>query len=52
MKTYGGVEVQFTIPSQPGCFTAVEIAPGTHWIGGWMGHRAGLDTVKNRKSCP
>jgi len=22
---------------------------GTHWIGGWMGHRAGLDTVEKRK---
>jgi hypothetical protein len=22
-----------------------EIAPGTHWIGGWVGLRAGLDAV-------
>jgi hypothetical protein len=24
-------------------------APGTHWIGGWVGPRAGLDTVVKRK---
>jgi hypothetical protein len=24
-------------------------SPGTHWIGGWVGHRAGLDTVERRK---
>jgi hypothetical protein len=23
---------------------------GTHWIGGWVGPRIGLDNVKNRKS--
>jgi hypothetical protein len=23
--------------------------PRTHWIGGWMGPRAGLDTVAKRK---
>jgi hypothetical protein len=22
---------------------------GTHWIGGWVGHRAGLDDVEKRK---
>jgi len=22
---------------------------GTHWMGGWMGPRAGLDAVVNRK---
>jgi hypothetical protein len=22
-------------------------APGTHWIGGWVGPRAGLDAVEN-----
>jgi len=27
--------------SSLGCFT-----PGTHWIGGWVDHRAGLDAVE------
>jgi hypothetical protein len=26
-----------------------EIAPGTHWIGGWVCPRAGLDPVEKRK---
>jgi hypothetical protein len=26
-------------------FTPKERAPGTHWIGGWMGPRAVLDAV-------
>jgi hypothetical protein len=26
-----------------------ERAPGTHWIGGWSGPRAGLDAVSKRK---
>jgi hypothetical protein len=26
-----------------------EIAPGTHWIGSWVGPRAGLDDVEIRK---
>jgi hypothetical protein len=29
--------------SRPSRFTNGEIAPGTHWIGGWVGPRAGLD---------
>jgi hypothetical protein len=29
-----------------GHFTPVEIAPYTHWIGGWVGPRAGLDDVE------
>jgi hypothetical protein len=37
--------------SRPGYFTAGEIAPGTRWIGGCMGTRAGLAAVKKRKSC-
>jgi hypothetical protein len=53
MKMYGGVDVQFHVfltmalvggewsASRPGRFT-----PGTHWIGGWVGPRAGLDNVK------
>jgi hypothetical protein len=35
--------------SRPGPFTAREIVPGTHWIGGWVGPRAGVDTVVKRK---
>jgi hypothetical protein len=31
--------------SCPGCFVPGERALGTHWIGGWVGPRAGLDTV-------
>jgi len=31
--------------SCPGCFTPMERAPGTHWMGGWVGPRAVLDTV-------
>jgi hypothetical protein len=30
-------------------FTHKERAPGTHWIGGWVGPRAGLDAVVKRK---
>jgi hypothetical protein len=26
-----------------------ERAPGTHWIGGWVGPRAGLDVVEKKK---
>jgi hypothetical protein len=35
--------------SRPGRFTARERAPGTHWIGGWVGPRAGLNAVVKRK---
>jgi hypothetical protein len=35
--------------SRPGRFTSRERAPGTHWIGGWMGPRAILDAVVKRK---
>jgi hypothetical protein len=31
--------------SRPHLFTSRERAPGTHWIGGWVGPRAGLDAV-------
>jgi len=29
--------------SRSGRFTPRERAPSTHWIGGWVGPRAGLD---------
>jgi hypothetical protein len=62
MKTYVGVEVHLhaflTSPpdagewsaSQAGRFTPRERAPGTHWIGGWVGPRAGLDAVAKTES--
>jgi hypothetical protein len=35
--------------SHPSCFIPRERAPGTHWIGGWVGPRAILDMVVKRK---
>jgi hypothetical protein len=35
--------------SRLGRFTPKERAPGIHWIGGWVGPRAVLDAVVNRK---
>jgi hypothetical protein len=32
-----------------GRFTPGERAHGTHWIGGWVGPRPGLDDVEKRK---
>jgi hypothetical protein len=55
MKAYMGVDVYIHIfltsalaggewsPSCPGRFTPRENSPGTHWIGGWVDPRAGLD---------
>jgi hypothetical protein len=61
MKTYGGVHVWIHVflisalvggewsASRPGRFTPEERAPGTQWIGGWVGPRAGLDDMEKRK---
>jgi hypothetical protein len=58
MKAYGGVNVQIHVflnsaleegkwsASRPCRFTPGERAPGTHWVGGWVGPRVGLDAVK------
>jgi hypothetical protein len=35
--------------SRLGRFTPGETAPGTHWIGGWVDPRAGLDDVEKTK---
>jgi hypothetical protein len=57
MKTYGGsggIALSFLTTaldggewsaSRPGRFTPEERTPGTHWIGGWVGPRVGLDAV-------
>jgi hypothetical protein len=37
------------LASRPGRFTSREIAPGAHWIGGWVGPRAVIDAVVKRK---
>jgi hypothetical protein len=34
---------------RPGHFTPSERAPGTHWIGGWVGPTAVLDAAVKRK---
>jgi hypothetical protein len=62
MKAYGGVDVKIHVfltsalggvvsfrprPLYPG-----ERAPGTNWIGGWVGPRTGLDDVERRKLLP
>jgi hypothetical protein len=61
MKTYRGVDVLIHIfltsaqaggdwsASRLGRFTPGEKAPGTHWIGGWVGPRAGLDYMEKWK---
>jgi hypothetical protein len=61
MKTYGGVDVYLHVfltsalvggewsPSRRGRFTREETAPVTHWIGGLVGLRVGLDEVEKRK---
>jgi hypothetical protein len=61
MKEYGRVDIWSHIfltlalvggewsASYPCRFTPGERTPGTHWIGGWMGPRDGLDNVENRK---
>jgi hypothetical protein len=58
MKAYGGVEVQnYNVltsalaggewsASRPGRFIQEERAPSTHWLGGWVDPRAGLDDVE------
>jgi hypothetical protein len=64
MKMYGEVDVYVLVfltlalnggkwsASRPGRFTSGEIIPGTLWIGGWVGPRAGLDDVEKRKILP
>jgi hypothetical protein len=60
-KTYVGMEVQIQVflslalhgselsVSRPGRFTPGERVICTHWIGGWLDPRAGLDMVSKRK---
>jgi hypothetical protein len=61
MKAYGVEDIQIHIfltsvldedeesASFPGRFISGERAPDTHWIGGWVGPRTGLDDVEKIK---
>jgi hypothetical protein len=57
MKAYGGggcIDPHFLAGgewsvSRPCRFIPRERARGTHWIGGWVGPRAGVDGVEKRK---
>jgi hypothetical protein len=59
MKTYGRVYIHIFMTSalvggewsasRPCRFTPEERAPGTHWIGGWVDSRAGLDDMEKRQ---
>jgi hypothetical protein len=60
VKTYGGsggisqplltsaVHVGEWLASRCECFAPEQIVTGTHWIGGWVGHRSGLDAMEKR----
>jgi hypothetical protein len=61
MRACGGVVVYINIfeasalaggewsASRPGRYTPGERSPDTHWIGGWVDPRTGLDDEKKRK---
>jgi hypothetical protein len=56
MKVYGGVDVWthvfFNSALVGGEWSASHLrerGPCTHWIGGWVGPRTGLDDVEKRK---
>jgi len=43
------------VSGQPHALAALFLGkefPSTHWIGGWVGPRAGLDVVAKKKSLP
>jgi hypothetical protein len=64
METYEEVDIyiQVFLTSAPvgcewsasrlGCLTPGGRAPGTHWLGGWVDPRSGLDDVERRKILP
>jgi hypothetical protein len=55
MKAYGGVDFKVhvfltsALVGERSASLSCRFTPGTHWIGGWVGPRAGLDDVEKRK---
>jgi hypothetical protein len=47
-----GTSWRRVISFTPRPFYPREIAPGTLWIRGWVGPRAGLETMEKRKIVP
>jgi hypothetical protein len=57
MKKYGGMEVWLhtfiTSAVDRGEWSdppPAALSPGIHWIGGWVDHRSGPDSVEKKKS--
>jgi hypothetical protein len=46
---YLGTSWRWVVNFTSGRFTPGERAPGTHWIGGWVDLRAGLDDLEKSK---
>jgi hypothetical protein len=44
-----GIRWRWVVSFTPCSFTLGVRAPGTHWIGSWVGTRVGLDAVEKRK---
>jgi hypothetical protein len=37
------------VASRPSHFVPGQVSPGTHWLGGWVGHSAVLGVMEKRK---
>jgi hypothetical protein len=56
MKAYGGVDVEIhvsltsaLVEDESSASRSGRVTPRTHWIGDWVGLRAGLGDVEKRK---
>jgi hypothetical protein len=48
-RTYLGTRTRWVVSFRPRPLYPLGNSPGTNWIGGWVGPRAGLDEVVNTK---
>jgi len=49
MKSYSALDGGEWLASRSGRFSPEKEPPVHHWLGGWVGPRAGLDSVARRK---